>query len=1060
MAKREKIEILKDKVRGVISNNKSSRLINQRNFNTSVNIDTEISNIFLEARSTLNNSSYHDYILWVKDSVDFQLRSFPKAYGVLTQEETILKENDKSIIDLVIKTISRKRKIIEKFIYYKKIIVDNIFLNNIEDAFNALDELDNLCGESLWSISLRLTLIQYYFGLEKQKKYLDVIKSKYNYGLIPFLAHRVSLRNEPEVNPNRYKASLQKFFYENRNYVNEDLRLFLTFKLQGDVNVNLKSLVKILNFEVKFNVVDLFNTFSSILRRNLINTDQKYEDFIENKNIFKIKDLIDLDFDKVNLNVIFKDIFSLSDCGNNISFVDEIKLLICKILTFQDNYDRNLERLSVLIELLSFNDNFYYLKGFLEFFEKFNVNALNNFRKYEKYSGNINFVNFLSNEECISDLYSVFFNIEVRDFILVKNNKKMFDNICEVMKHKYNIEYGFNSCNINEVVNYFVNNENKDKLIKFVIDDPFYIVGRLEGYTGNFVQILILLSKYNSIDFSEDLHSEIAAILQNQLDKFGIKYPSDLISLDLGVEVNQLIYFFKNICVEDILDNCDYLTSSILVREERRKVLSNLIKLDKDKSEIYHDDIISITSELKLRSGMEYIDGSRIHVDEGAIRQIILENFIESFKRYENLVKAGIGVSDDFSEVYENFLLKRQGSDKFLELPSNDADNLLLEIVYDIHNLFMFHEKFGLDSFLSKRIRHNSIAGFIRSAPEEFHLVTKKPSNEEDYRSNEHWISKFSSIEVKSQLDLALNKFTKSFDDYVTSIRNDYLQIYSKDNSKGLISSVITTDFIFLLRSIFQVTFDIEEFITGCFNFFWSSLEVSLANVKNTLRNNFSLEISELHDALLADIVKICEIESEFSYREIRDAITASKTKSVAQLQYASEWFIKSRINFKYSFTLDEWVDIAIEAALARHSSAKLNVTKNINDNTEILTTNLFHLADIIQIIVGNISEHVHTPSVPLNISIQLDFDEGIITYLFENPVDTDTVIKGSPILEKIRANISKGNYVDKLTTEGNSGLYKIASIILEGDPKGMIDFQYCNNSFTLKLIQTLRWKN
>ncbi len=83
-----------------------------------------------------------------------------------------------------------------------------------------------------------------------------------------------------------------------------------------------------------------------------------------------------------------------------------------------------------------------------------------------------------------------------------------------------------------------------------------------------------------------------------------------------------------------------------------------------------------------------------------------------------------------------------------------------------------------------------------------------------------------------------------------------------------------------------------------------------------------------------------------------------------------------------------------------------------------------------------------------------------LFTYDFENPVNTEIIAKGTPILEKIRANIAKGNYIDKLTTEGNSGLYKIASMILERDPKGSIDFQYLDDCFSLKLIQTLSWKN
>ena len=674
--------------------------------------------------------------------------------------------------------------------------------------------------------------------------------------------------------------------------------------------------------------------------------------------------------------------------------------------------------------------------------------------------GENDFIYYLSMEENILKIYDKIFNIDDSIHCDYSVLPDYFNNIRCLVGFREETLNSDNNDVLEDCATYFIENNNSSKLIQFIIDDPLdFLDGKNIG-RNNFLSILILLDKYNSVKYSEDVHSEICYLVQKQLDEFELNFPSEIVDLkEFKFKERHLVYFYKNICVEDVLDSCDSIGSSKMVREERRKILSNLIKLDKNSSDYYHDEIISITSELKLRSGMEYIDGSRIHVDENALKQIIYDDFSESFKRYESLVKAGIGVSENIEEVYKEFLNKKKGTKNYLEVPDNDADNLLLEIITDIQTLFFFHHQYGLDSFLSKRIRHNSIAGFIRSAPEEFNLVTKKPSDNEDYRDNEFWIQRIDSLVLKHRINEVLKKFTLAFDTYITDIRNKYLQIKSKNNPEGLIVPWIPIELIPILRSGFQKSFDIDEFITASFNIFWSALEQELAKFKRKMKEEFSFEISEIHDVLLSELSDIPNIQSHPIYRDITHAITNSKTKTLAQMQYAAEWFNRSKISYKYSFTFDEWIDIAIEAALARHSSAKLEVIKDIKNDTQLMTTHLFEFADIIQILVGNISEHVHIEQVPLHINVDLDFDNQIGTYIFINPVTYETILKGTPLLNEIRKNISQDNYKAKLTTEGNSGLYKIASMILDkNDTKASMEFYYENQNFVLKLTQMISW--
>lgn len=1053
------INVLKDKIRGVIGSYRSYDALNKVNIEKSIDIENKVSEILVSARENLSTNEQGDFLIWAKDSIHYQLRSYPKTYGILKNNEDDKKDQDKEIGWIVTYLKAHEKRIFE-YLDYKGRINENLFNGDYNVALKLLDELDKKFDESLWSITLRITIFQFFYGLEEQKAYLEKIKKKYKYGLIPFLAHRISLKNEPDVNIKRYHINLRKFLKENKDYISDPLRSFIEFKLLDGGKYGLKELLDFSTIQLNFNFIDYYETISKISKTNVESKKISYESFFNNKKINKIIHVLEANRDKSLTRIIFKDIFS-ENISDGKDILENVRFVVRKVLLMDENFDEYIERLNFLSEIFSFNENFKILKHFIEFFNNFNPFY------YKKYLENCayylgdenNFIDYISGDERILGLYKNIFNRNDQIFFDYNLIPSFFGNVRCLVEFKNSILNSIDDNFLEDCTSYFIENKYSSKLIQFVLDDPLDFVENIKINKHNFLSIVILLDKYNSVKYSEEVHSEICYLVQNELDELNLRFPSDIVDLkELNLNKNHLIYFYINICVEDVLDSCDAIESSKMVREERRKILSNLIKLDKENSDLYHDEIISITSELKLRSGMEYIDGSRIHVDENALRQIIFDEFLESFKRYESLVKAGIGVSENIEEVYEQFL-KKKGANNYLEIPDNDADNLLFEIITDIQSLFFFHHQYGLDSFLSKRIRHNSIAGFIRSAPEEFNLVTKKPSDNEDYRDNDYWIQRIDSPSLQVSINDVLKKFTLSFDTYITDIRNKYLQINSKNNPEGLIVPWFPNDFIPILRSGFQKTYDIDEFITASFNIFWSALEQELAKFKSKMKVDFSTEISQIYDQLVSDLSAIPRISSHSIYRDINHAITNSRTKTLAQMQYAAEWFNRSKISYKYSFTFDEWIDIAIEAALARHSSAQLEVIKNIHNDTQLVTTHLFEFADIIQILVGNINEHVHIDIVPLKIEINLDFENQVGRYTFLNPVTPETIRKGKPLLDDIRENIRQGNYMTKLTTEGNSGLYKIASIILDkNDTKSSMEFYYDDSNFVLKLTQMISW--
>ena len=1065
MSMNNQLKKLKKKVRGVIANNNNTPSFKGRNSNTfsqgfklqrSVNIELSIMGILEEAIATLDSNTYQDFVVWTKKSVGYQLRRYPRPFGIFKQDEKRLEDDKLLNIGTSIKMIDDNRKIIEEFITLKKEIYKCLLENNIDELLQRLDIMDKRCNESLWSISLRLTIYQLYFGLEKQKRYLSEIRSRSSSGLQPFIVHRLSTKNEQGTEINRFKASLDKHFNENSNMIDSSLRSYLSYKLNSETISEKHNLNEILYYEMKFNIVDQFETISTTLRRNLISRSLPFSHFLTNKEIKTVEELVLKDYDENILPHIFNKVFSQEQDINKdeMNILGQVSRLLQDLLLFNKNYELSLNTLSQLCDLLSKNDSFYYLKSLILFFEAFDNSHIAPIENYQNSQGHKQFTCYIHDSDKVINLYDRLFNLSISTLLNQEGIDDKFHNLFNLLKLKYDFTKEITFSKVNFLSKFILDDEFEDRLITFILDDPFDIAYNFSSLGFNLIPVLIVLHKYNSILFSDDLQSEISYILNTQLELLELNAPSEIDTSFIESSKEQFVYFFFQICVYSILDNCDSFESSKDLSEERRRILSNLIKIDPENSEDYHQEILTITSELKVKSGIEFLDGSRIHVDEEALKNLIIDDYQSSFIRYKKLVEAGIGVSEDFDEVIDAFLESKDNTklQSILDTPSNEADNLLLEIIDDMKNLFLHHPKFGLDGFLSLRIRHNSIVGFVRAAPEKCHLVTNQPSKDEDYKLNEFWMSK-TPERYHSDINRVLRQFTDDLDTYLEDIKSKYIQIESSKYPEGLLKLKIEKATLVFFRVVVQ-NCNLEEFVVASLNLFWEILDPSLEGIRKKFQNEFSVKVSEIHHNLSSNLNDIFTKADKEYYESISRLVIDSNRMSSENLKKASDWFFKHRLTSRPYFRIEEWLDIAIEAAKARHSSTQIECNIIVENDMEILITNLLSLADIIQIIIGNINDHVHMSVVPLYIEVKLDHHNKLINYSFRNKVVYGMEAKNKTTVSEIRENIEQHKYLDKIASEGNSGLYKIAAMVLDKDTDGAIKFGYENNYFILNLQQ------
>ncbi|WP_288944847.1 hypothetical protein [uncultured Marinobacter sp.] len=548
---------------------------------------------------------------------------------------------------------------------------------------------------------------------------------------------------------------------------------------------------------------------------------------------------------------------------------------------------------------------------------------------------------------------------------------------------------------------------------------------------------------------SDLLASNRRTAVDTFLRRNGISKPSELQLNEGQFDTKMVVYFYRNLCVPAVIDMCRGLKGSRAIEEERREVLSKLAEMDPSRSDEYQEEILSISENLKIKDGLKVVDGSRIYVEVEGISRWAREELSESMSRYKNLVKAGVGVAKDLDEVLDDILSSGSQNKAYFEVPNSEADEILISMLFSLKDAFLFDKPNGLDSYLSKRVRHNSIAGYLRGPLENYNLITLKDGRG-GYVENFYWEGKF----IDFQLDdyeaalKVIEEFGVKFDDLTSFVKNNVLQIKTKNNEHGLIELVIPTPLFHIARSSLQAGgYKIDQWLDVCFSFFWASLEPSLARVRSALTGKYKERFVSLFDQLIEDLYN--RIGRFHVPAELITSIHAARAEVQVLIDRAADWFNKREGDLnKFSFTLNEMIDIALESASIRHAGCNLQVCKDINPDLVLRSDSLSIIADIVLIVIGNISEHSGCrDDASLMIFSDLENDGQVLRLRFDSSVKQGSVTSEDlSLVEDMKKEILSGAYLDRVAGEVLSGLYKIASIV-KADKFGAIDFGYGEGS-------------
>lgn len=535
----------------------------------------------------------------------------------------------------------------------------------------------------------------------------------------------------------------------------------------------------------------------------------------------------------------------------------------------------------------------------------------------------------------------------------------------------------------------------------------------------------------------------------NYMDSNDLNNIDDIININQSIDKQFVIFFLHKLCIQHLLKrDLRVILSKQNPDDLRIDILRKLIFLDENNYKIYFNEITSITTQKNIRHKMKQFNHSRIFVDTGSIRKEYNDLFREEFEKYvtiknfENKITA-LDIND------ENNLLdivSEINSKRINDVSYNQEYIVIKNLIIRILDELLFNPQYGLDTFLSSRIRHGFCKSAIRSAFEEYHLLSQKKSDRDEiYNINSYWekILKVDN-ETFNKIQKCLSSFTYLIEKKVNEVKNDWIHIKVKSDDIGDFNySTFVSASIFLVNNEHFNSFDVFfDNIVGLFD--RMTIEI-LKNIRikiiTVLKDFFIVQLNDLEKQIMNIDNPACS--------QLINSLNYCKSKIDASMLEFAEIFNLEKVTYK-DFTCNDLVETCIEInSKLNNNFSNVKINKKINDSYLLKGEYFSYFVDLTNQIINNAIEHSGLNIYQLQLNIitdnktNLDFayskltnssdktfsqDKKYLNFYIENNMDENLNVqnmknKMESVFEKVQDKDVLKKY---LQTEGGSGLYKI----------------------------------
>lgn len=531
------------------------------------------------------------------------------------------------------------------------------------------------------------------------------------------------------------------------------------------------------------------------------------------------------------------------------------------------------------------------------------------------------------------------------------------------------------------------------------------------------------------LKYSDEPHSRnrsrIYAAYASFLDAIGFERPSQ-IQREVLVhdERDAYIFFLRHVCAPEVMDFSPVFSSTEELENERVAICQLLSDADARNSEAYAREISHLAQAAMIRRAIQYLDESKIHIDVAGIARSLDASFRERYRRY-------VILSSLTQELRETLRLEGVAlkPDENMVVVSDATVEQFKELFDVIKTRFLSSNEYGLDSYLSVRIRHGTLSGQIRSLFEREQLITRKSKGDGVYDWNAFWTeSVFQQFgpPVVVAANERLRDFSRRIDDIIDRVKNQWIQIRGPEKREGLFDFDFTPDEVqtVYVDALLRQTYD--GFLEEIFKALLVRTEASLLAVRQRI-------FEELQPALTTALDTLCKeafaIEDELRHSAFGSAIMRARTSIQNEIETLASWFKAADVKGLVSFDFQLLADTAVFVIRRCFPSVSFACHVLVDSDAKIQGDRFGTFVDVMFILLENAVKHSQSREVRATLSIAGDGREGAsitVTNVLGPSVDLPTITE-----HVRRLNAYSFRSGDELVrSEGGTGYRKLHKLV------------------------------
>ncbi|MFP8644514.1 hypothetical protein ACLHWY_23490 [Priestia aryabhattai] len=468
-------------------------------------------------------------------------------------------------------------------------------------------------------------------------------------------------------------------------------------------------------------------------------------------------------------------------------------------------------------------------------------------------------------------------------------------------------------------------------------------------------------------------HIENYMALVTYIESIKLTLPSELMTLkEVSSTERNLIYFIlEHIYTKDVMKYFVFLDPK-LRNIERVKVLKFLIEQKHGDTKGQETEIDEINKFESIQKRIKAVDEKKIFVDTAAILRENDQIYRERFKQY--LIMNGLDTNLTFYDIKDfNSTLTRFSDDVKNEFKTNPEKVyrylLFKEMVTDYLNELTTNQKYGLEKFLSSRIRHGVLENTLTKNLKYHHLLSLKQDKVgknlvlNKYREQElNGVACPENTENVNLIKNYLNEFSNTVVNKFEEIK-DWIRLKDKKYPDGMFnfSKFNHDSSILLLYGEFNQITNYTVFYSALADYFWQETEYHLNIIRERFLedvNSFVINsLNKLESKLLYLKDKDSSLENTIGYL-CRD-INLAKANIKHDLFEISNWFIVRRSNEFHDFTFGDLIETGLEIVKKSNKANTIfNNNEKIEEDTLIKGEHFNYLIDIFTMLYSNAIKH------------------------------------------------------------------------------------------------------